>query len=450
MKLSVIANEIGAKLYGEDINLPSIQIDSRQIHGTELFVALKGENHDGHDFISEAIAKGAAAVLAHREPHSTEKACSFLQVKDTTKALGQIASFWRTLYPVPLIGVTGSCGKTTVKGMLAAICQEAGKTLSTKGNLNNQFGLPLTLLQLDNSYEYAVIEMGASQIGDIQALGKIAKPDVALITNVNAAHLQGFGSLANVAKAKGEIYESLSSHGVAVLNIDEPYGQEWRTLIGERETITFSSREEKADVYAHNINLQPFHVEFDLVIQNQSFPVKIEIPGEHTVMNALASAAGAFALGISLNNIVLGLSKFKGVPGRLSRSQGLHNAIIIDDSYNANPGSVNAALKVLASCPGEKWFVLGDMAELGEGAIAYHETVGKTAKECGIDRLFAVGKLSEYAVKAFGHGATFYLDKETLIEALKSNLGSQIVILVKGSRSSGMEIISNALALNKD
>lgn len=447
MKLSVIANEIHGKLYGEDIDFPPIQIDSRRIQGGELFVALKGENHDGHDFIADALAQGASAVLAQREPLANEKARAFLQVKDTTKALGQIAAFWRTLYPVPMIGITGSCGKTSVKGLTASICQEAGKTLFTQGNLNNQFGLPLTLLGLDNTYEYAVIEMGANHVGEIEALGKIAQPDVSLITNVNAAHLQGFGSLTNVAKAKGEIYDILSSQGVAVLNLDESFSQSWRQIIGTRETLTFSLKNENADVHARQVQLAPFHVQFDLVFQGKSFPVKIEIPGEHTVMNALAAAAGAFALGISPHNIVAGLEKFKGVPGRLTRSLGLHHAMIIDDTYNANPGSVKAALRVLASCPGTKMFVLGDMAELGEEASLYHTEVGNFAKDMKIDHLLAVGKLSEFAVKAFGNGAQLYASKELLINDLKDKLNPQTVILVKGSRSSRMEDIANALTL---
>lgn len=450
MKLSTIAKEIKGTLHGPDCELSEIAIDSRKVQGTEVFVAIKGENHDGHDFILQAIEKGAKAVIASRFVESAlTKNISFLQVEDTTKALGDIAAFWRRCYPIPAVGITGSCGKTTVKGMTEAICQQQGKTLATKGNFNNHVGLPLTLLRLDDSYQFAVIEMGASHIGEISYLGKIAQPNISLITNVNPAHLQGFGSLEGIAKAKGEIYDILPPNGIAVLNSEEPFSQSWQSVIGKRQVITFGLNS-KADVWASDIELQPFHVQFTLHIRQQFQRVKINIPGQHTVMNALAASASGHALGIAISNIVKGLEAFQGVPGRLRRFKGLGGAWIIDDSYNANPGSMNAALDVLARCQGKKFFVMGDMAELGENAINYHSQIGQNAQQMGIDHLLAVGKLSEHAVNAFGKGAKHYPNKDALVSELKNMLSSSDVILVKGSRSSGMEFVSNALTIHEE
>lgn len=450
MKLSVIAKAISATLYGPDIDLPQIAIDSRKIVGGELFIALKGENFDGHDYIEGALQKGAKAVIAAKEPQTAlEKSCTFLSVKDTTQALGAFGAFWRSRFSLTTVGITGSCGKTTVKGMMESICEQQGKTLATKGNFNNHIGLPLTLLRLDESYQYGVIEMGASAIGEIQYLGHIAKPKVTLITNVMPAHLLGFGSLEGVAKAKGEIYDILPKDGIAVLNVDEPFCDYWRTLIKERNMLTYGLGK-PADVFARNIVMSPFSVQFDLCVRDKQQQVTIEIPGKHTIMNALAAAAAGTAMGISLNNIVKGLAAFQGVPGRLRRMKGMNGAWIIDDSYNANPGSMNAALDVLAGCQGKKLFVMGDMAELGEDAALYHEQIGQRAKQQGIESLFAVGSLSQFAVKAFGQGAKSYSDKTLLVDDLKRHLTDQTVVLIKGSRSSGMEVVTHALAHHED
>ncbi len=450
MKLSEIAKETHALLHGQDGELPTIAIDSRKIQGGELFIAIKGENLNGHDYIEASIEKGAKVIMAERGPKSAlEKSVTFLQVKDTTIALGEIASIYRRLYPIPMVGITGSCGKTSVKGMIETICQQQGKTLATKGNFNNHIGLPLTLLRLDATYQYAVIEMGASGQGEIQYLGGIARPSITLITNVKPAHLLGFGSLANVASAKGEIYEILPDNGIAIINSDEPFSQSWTSVIKKRRVITFGIKNE-AMIRATQIDLQPFFVQFTLLIQDKQAVVKVNTPGYHTVMNALASAAAGFALGISLENIVKGLESFQGVPGRLRRFKGLGGASVIDDSYNANPGSVNAALDVLALCTGRRTFVMGDMAELGENAIDYHIQVGQTARQKGIESLLAVGKLSEHAVKAFGEGAIFYPSKEALVTDLKKHLDSQSTILVKGSRSAGMEVVTQALTIREE
>lgn len=450
MKLSVVGEAIAATVYGPDIDMPTVAIDSRKITGGELFIALHGENFDGHDFIEQALQQGAKAVLAARAPQTAlEKSVTFLVVKDTTVALGALGAFWRDHVKVSMVGITGSSGKTTVKGMLESICQQQGKTLATKGNFNNHIGLPLTLLRLDESYQYAVIEMGASAIGEIEYLGKIAKPNVTLITNVMPAHLLGFGSIAGVAKAKGEIYDILPNHGIAVLNVDEPFADSWRARIKDRQIITYGLNH-PADVFASNIELLPFEVRFTLHLRGEEQTVLLGIPGKHTVMNALACAAAGLALGISLVNIVKGLEAFQGVPGRLRRLKGMNGAWILDDSYNANPGSMLAALDVLAGCQGKKLFVMGDMAELGANAEHYHEQIGQSARQKGIASLFAVGKLSQYAVAAFGEGGKSYPDKAILVDELKRHLTEETVVLVKGSRSSGMEVVTHALAHQED
>ncbi len=450
MKLSVVGEAIAATVYGPDIEMPTVAIDSRKIMGGELFIALRGENFDGHDFIEQALQQGAKAVLAARAPQTAlEKSVTFLVVKDTTIALGALGAFWRDQMNLSMVGITGSSGKTTVKGMLESICQQQGKTLATKGNFNNHIGLPLTLLRLDESYQYAVIEMGASAIGEIEYLGKIAKPNVTLITNVMPAHLLGFGSIAGVAKAKGEIYDILPSDGIAVLNVDEPFADSWRARIKDRQIITYGLHH-PANVFASNIELLPFEVRFTLHLRDEQQTVLLGIPGKHTVMNALACAAAGLALGISLANIVKGLEAFQGVPGRLRRLKGMNGAWILDDSYNANPGSMLAALDVLAGCQGKKLFVMGDMAELGANAERYHEQIGQSARQKGIASLFAVGKLSQYAVAAFGEGGKSYPDKTVLVDELKRHLTDETVVLVKGSRSSGMEVITHALAHQED
>lgn len=445
MKLSRVALAIQAQLIGNDGDLPPIAIDSRKIQGGELFVALGGENFDGHDFIDQAIQKGAKVILTARPlPQNKNENVSFLYVKDTTKALGELAKFHRSHYPIPMVGITGSCGKTTVKGMIEGICQRQGQTLATSGNFNNHIGLPLTLMRLNAAHQFAVIEMGANHPGEIEYLGGLAQPTVTLITNVAPAHLQGFGTIDGVAKAKGEIYEILPEKGIAVLNIDDSFHHQWQQQIGNKKTITYGLSTD-AMVTASNIHLQPFAVTFTLHSQNLQQTVTLNIPGKHTVMNALAAAAAGLALGVHFDNVIAGLEAFEGVKGRMQRYQGFKGAWVIDDTYNANPGSMYAALEVLGHCEGQKIFVMGDMGELGENAIAYHTQVGHFARQKGVARLLAVGKLTEHAVNAFGIGGKMYPNKQTLVEELKNELKSEMTILVKGSRSAGMEVVSHAL-----
>lgn len=450
MELSAIAKAIQASMHGTPGIFTTVAIDSRKVNPGDCFVAIKGDNFDGHDFIEQAIAKGATTILASRAPlNAIEQSVCFLEVDDTVLALGRLAAFWRDRFPVPMIGVTGSCGKTTVKGMITAICGTMGKTLATQGNFNNHIGLPLTLLRLDSTYRYAVIEMGASAKGEIEYLGKIAKPNVSLITNIAPAHILGFGSLEGVAQAKSEIYGVLPQDGVAVVNLEEPFNASWRTTIGDRKVITFGLHSD-AMVRASEVEYLAMGVRLRLHVQDQSRQMEIGIPGKHTVLNILASAAATSAIGISIDDIIQGLGSFEGVPGRLCRHPGLKGACVIDDSYNANPGSVNAALDVLAGCKGQTVFVMGDMAELGENAADYHARVGAYAREKGISQLLAVGTFSELAANAFGKGAIWYPTKEALVEALKDQMASHTVVLIKGSRSSQMEVVTKAIVQRGD
>ncbi len=451
MQLSAIANILGAKLQGEDMSLPPIAIDSRKVKKGDMFIAIKGENLDGHDFIPQALAQGAVVIMASRLPADCQKGnFTFLEVNETTEALGQLAALWRQRYTLPVVGLTGSCGKTTVKGMIEAICAAQGKTLATAGNFNNHIGLPLMLLRLDETYEYAVIEMGANHVGEIKYLAQIAKPNISLITNVRPAHLEGFGTIENVAKAKGEIYENLPADGMAVLNLEEAANQSWLPLIGKRPCVTFGLTD-KAMVQASDIQHHAFSVEFKVTLPNkESSLVQINIPGMHTVMNALAAMAVGFALQIPLAKMVTALNQFKGVTGRLRTVSGLNDACIIDDTYNANPGSVQAALDVLANCSGNKIFVMGNMGELGETTESLHAQIGKYARDKGVAKLLAVGSLTSHTVQAFGEGGTWYANKEDLVQDLQALLNASATILIKGSRSARMEEITQAVTVKRE
>lgn len=430
----------------------AVAIDSRRVNPGDLFVAIPGERVDGHDYIAQAIERGATAILAQRAPQSErESSVSYWQVPDTVVALGQIAAAWRKHRALPVIGITGSCGKTTVKGMLGSILSVVGETLVTQGNYNNQIGMPLTLLKLKDSHQYAVIEMGASQTGDIEYLGALAKPDVAVITQVAPAHLKGFGSVDGVAKAKAEIYTALSTAGTAILNQDDPYYDSWHDHCGDKKQISFGFSP-KANVTAKAIHYAPFNVQFELVCGDKpAQPVTIAIPGKHTVMNALAASACAMALGIAPATIARGLESFTGVDRRMQRHPGPNQSWILDDTYNANPSSMRAAIDVLAGCTGKKILVMGMMGELGPDSDALHASVGEHAKAQGIDCLMSVGSLTAPAVAAFGEDATLFDDKATLSVALKAQLlKDPCTVLIKGSRSAEMETISDAFILRKE
>ncbi|WP_455366224.1 UDP-N-acetylmuramoyl-tripeptide--D-alanyl-D-alanine ligase [Kaarinaea lacus] len=438
--LSDAAAAIKARLIGKDIKFTGVSTDSRAVHNGELFVALKGPNFDAHDFADEVSKAGAAALLVD---HELESSLPQLVVKDTLLGLGQLAAYWRKQLAIPVVAVTGSNGKTTVKEILASIFSQLGETLATKGNLNNHIGVPLTLLSISKQHKAAVIEMGANHPGEISYLTNMAKPDVAMINNAAAAHLEGFGSLKGVAKAKGEIYEGLDNDGVAIINADDQFAPLWKELTQDRKTLTFGlqqtadiSCEWQGDINGNRLNVQT---------PVGNFECTLKLLGRHNVMNALAATAVAVAASVDLQVIASGIEALDAVPGRLQLKPGINGARIIDDTYNANPNSLRAGLDVLASCQGEKFLVLGDMGELGDNTIELHQQAGIDAAKLNINRIYSLGGFSEKAAEAFGENGQHFEDVEKLIESITPKLAKDVTVLVKGSRMMRMERVVQAL-----
>jgi UDP-N-acetylmuramoyl-tripeptide--D-alanyl-D-alanine ligase len=435
-------NKLTAEVLNGDAAFTQVNTDTRSLVAGELFVALRGERFDAHDFIQDAANKNPIALVV--EKFFPEIALPQLVVSDCLLALGQIAAFNRELFTGKLIAITGSSGKTTVKAMLASILQEAGSTHATKGNFNNHIGVPLTLLQLNADHQFAVIEMGASGPGEIAYLCELAKPQVSMINNVMPAHIEGFGSIEGVAKAKGEIYHALTVASVAVINIDDRFANSWIAELKTNQSINVSLHNAQADFYARDIQLNSDSIEFVLHYHQQKINIYLRAQGEHNVRNALMAAACATAVGVDLQKIQSGLQHFSPVSGRMSRYIGINNTQIIDDSYNANPGSVRAAIDVLATIPGSV-LVLGDLAELGEDAEKLHAELGEYAQQKHIQSVFTLGKLSANVSQAFGEGAEHFTDRNSLIEKLKQQASPSTTFLIKGSRSARMDLIVNAL-----
>ncbi len=444
MQLSDVVLAINASLIGADVEFNGCSTDTRTIEKDNLFIALHGENFDGHNFIEQAAEKGASSCLIDKQ---SEKILPTLLVQDAKHAMGLLAQRWRETLDVRIVAVTGSNGKTSVKEMVKSILSEAGSTHATSGNLNNDIGVPLTLFALDGLHNYAVIEMGANHIGEIEWLSAITKPDVAVITQCAPAHLEGFGSVDSVAKAKAEIYSGLQEAGVAVINADDDYADYWKNICAERQTCCFSLTNNQADVYASDIleQIEQKNIKFNLHIGNKAIQIKLPLVGMHNVKNALAAAACCLSLNISLELIKQGLEKLTGVKGRLQFLSGQHESRIIDDTYNANPASLAAAISVLSHIKGKRYLVLGDMGELGNTAADLHAEAGQIASKAGIDGLFTLGELSQYAQQSFGEGAIHFRNIDELNKHIKSLLGSNITILVKGSRSMKMERVVNAI-----
>ena len=443
MTLSEAARVLEAKYAGRDTGFAGVSTDSRALERDNLFVALRGPHFDGHAFLDQAMQRGAAAALVDR---AVETALPNLRVQDTRTGLGRLAAAWRACHTMPLVAVTGSNGKTTVKEMIAAILGQRGPLLVTQGNLNNDIGVPLTLLRLERTHRHAVIEMGANHPGEISYLTRIARPTVALITNAGPAHLEGFGSIEGVAHAKGEIYQGLSMNGIAVINSDDVYAPLWRELADAHRMMTFGLQA-PADVRAE-WRQESSGSALQLLTPEGATEVKLSLPGRHNVMNALAAAAAALAAGAALSDIKKGLEAMRPVHGRLERTTGIKGAELIDDTYNANPASLQAALDVLAACATRKWLVLGDMGELGEDAAALHEQAGEWARAAGVEALYATGELSRHAARTFGAGFEHFANHAALIAALTGRLEREnggVTILVKGSRSAHMEEVVAAL-----
>ncbi|GAB4121154.1 MAG: UDP-N-acetylmuramoyl-tripeptide--D-alanyl-D-alanine ligase [Sideroxydans sp.] len=452
MRLSEIEAVLAGRLEGGDAVFSGVSTDTRRIAPGDLFVALKGERFDGAQFVGQALQGGAVAALVNEGSRLEGVEGPLLTVADTRLALGRLAAHWRGRFALPLVAITGSNGKTTVKEMLAAILRaHAGgeeRVLATRGNFNNDIGLPLTLLGLRASHRYAVIEMGMNHAGEIDYLTRLARPDVALINNASGAHLQGLGSVEGVARAKGEIFAGLSAPGTAVINADDAHAGLWRTLAGKHRVYDFAL--EHAAAVQGDWQAQGYGGLLRARTPAGELQVLLQVPGEHNARNALAAAAAALALDVPLATIAQALAAFGGVAGRLQRKPALHGATLIDDTYNANPASMRAALEVLAQAPGKRLFVLGDMGELGEGAAQFHREIGIAARELGIERLFALGELSELAVAEFGTGARHFPVIDDLLRELEKELDAQTTVLVKGSRFMQMERIVAALAAEQE
>jgi len=439
MRLAEAAAALGGRASGADALFTGVSTDSRSIKEGDLFVALRGERFDGHDFLKPVAAAKAAAAMLDRK-YSGEYPMPALVVDDTRRSLGDLARYWRARFAPALVAVTGSNGKTTVKEMLAAILMKhAGETavLATRGNLNNDIGLPLTLLGLRHAHRWCAIELGMNHKGEIAYLAGIARPTVALVNNAQREHLEFMRSVEEVAAENASVYDALGEQGVAVINADDPHAAFFRQRAGKRRTVDFGLG---GGAVTGRHRLERLSSEIRLETPAGAADATLAIPGLHNVRNALAAAACAFAVGIEVKTIAQGLSAFRPYTGRLQVKKAASGATVIDDSYNANPDSVRAAIDVLASCPAPTALVLGDMGEVGEHGAEFHREVGTYARTQGVSQLLALGDATRHAVEAFGEGARHFASVEDLLSKIKAT-----TVLVKGSRFMRMERVVAAL-----
>jgi UDP-N-acetylmuramoyl-tripeptide--D-alanyl-D-alanine ligase len=442
LRLQDIARWLDGELIGLDAAIAGVEIDSRRLPAGALFVALTGPNFDGHDFIAAAREQGAVAALVGR---TVADPLPQIRVADTRLALGRLGAAWRSRFTGPLIALTGSNGKTTLKEMIAAILRQRGSTLATEGNLNNDLGAPLTLLRLRAEHAYAVIELGANHPGEIAYLTRLAQPDVAIVNNAGPCHLEGFGDVAGVARAKGELFQGLAPGGTAIINRDDPYAAYWVSLNPGRRIVDFGLDQPAA---VSGKILDAMNNRFRLITPAGEIEVHLPLPGRHNVRNALAAAAAALAVGATLTEIGAGLESLRGVSGRLQRLPGRHGGAVIHDAYNANPASLAAAMQTVGADPGGKWLVLGDMRELGSAATELHAESGRSARSAGFTRLYALGEHSRAAAIAFGGGGTHFTEVDALIADLRDDLQRNTeapTVLIKGSRGMRMERVVAAL-----
>lgn len=469
LSLQAIADYLEGELInvqaGDDIKVESLSTDSRHIHAKQLFWALKGERFDAHDFVANLASSDpstphkAAAALVHRRIDCT---LPQIVVSDTYQALTTLARRWREQFHKPVIALTGSNGKTTLKEMLAAILSQQGRVMATAGNFNNEIGMPLTLLRLRAADDYAVIEMGANHFGEIAYLTDIAQPDVAIVNNAGAAHLEGFGSIKGVSRAKGEIFQGLSSDntdkGIAIINADDQYADYWRSINTEHKIITFGM-DNPADVHGE---LQPDGSLEITLPEQQTVVVQLPLLGRHNALNALAASAAAIAVSASPNSIKQGLESLQAVKGRLALVKGQNNSTLIDDTYNANPSSIEKAIDVLAARQGRRVLVLGDVAEIGDNGEQHHREIGEYAAQANIDAFYGFGQAIQAACEAFQQATSqtdteshFFTDMPALLQALQLEIQPNTTLLAKGSRSMKMERViaafeNKAASANKE
>jgi UDP-N-acetylmuramoyl-tripeptide--D-alanyl-D-alanine ligase len=442
--LADFARACGGELSGADRAYAGVSSDTRTIKAGELFIALRGPRFNANEFVGAAEAAGAAGAVVDSR---TDRGIAQILVADTLEAMTNSAAQWRAEFSLPVVGVAGSNGKTTVKEMTAAILQRAGNTLATRGSLNNHIGVPLTLHRLDSTHRFAVIEIGANHPGEVATLVKLARPTVGLITNAGAEHLEGFGSIEGAARAEGEMVADLAADATAVLNADDEFVGMWRGMTRAR-VVTFGLVQ-PADFSAADIHTTiadgGFVTRFTMNTPRGSTPIELHLAGRHNVANALCAAAAATTAGASLEDARTGLATMRPVPGRLQFKTAPSGAWIVDDSYNANPSSMKAGIEVLANVDARRWLVMGDMGELGDFAPASHQEIGRFARNNRIDRLFATGKLAALAVETFGAGAEWFEDAESLARAVNAELTREVCVLVKGSRSNRLERVVDSL-----
>jgi len=446
-----IAAALGLRIDADDphlaeVEIAGVSIDSRQLLPGNLFVAITGARVDGHDYLAAAQAAGASAALVSRPVASD---LPQLQVADTAAALADIARRWRLCCPARVVGITGSCGKTTVKHLTSQILTLAGPCHTSAGNLNNEIGLPLSVCALPDSARFAVFEMGAGKPDDIAVLANIAHPDVALVNNVAAAHLERLHSLDGVASTKGALYSMLPDSGIAVINADDAYADYFAGLCGHRTIYRFAldhPADIQGQVLATSVERQRLAIRTPL----GAFAVELPLPGRHNARNALAACALALAAGAELADLAAGLATASTTPGRLQTLHLANGVTLIDDSYNANPGSMQAAIDTLAQAPGQRWLVLGDMRELGADSARLHHEVGAYARSRGIEQLFAVGSESLHTCAGYGAGAEHFADQASLIARLQAALTADSTCLIKGSRGSAMDRVVRALGAIQD
>ena len=448
MQLSEAARAVGGEMHGADAAFDAVCADSRALKNGDLFIALRGARFDGHDFVGHAARAGAAAALVQRERAAALAShMPLAAVSDTTTALGALAAHWRARFDVPLVAVAGSNGKTTVKEMIAGCLREhwgGACVLAAQGNLNNHIGLPLTLLRLRGEHRAAVVEVGMNHPGETAYLAGITRPSIALINNAQREHQEFMRSVGEVAIEHGALLVRLPPAGIAVINADDDHADYWRGVAAGRRIRDFGL-ERPAAVHAR-YRLLPLAAEIELDTPEGQASFTLQAAGRHNVRNALAAVAAATAAGVPLDACVRALARFAPVRGRMQDIPGIAGARLLDDSYNANPDSVRAAIAVLARLPGSKLLVLGDMGEVGAHGIAYHQEVGAYARTAGVDRLFALGDMAEHAARSFGSGARHFARIEDLLAEVENALGPQVTVLVKGSRFMQMERVVRAFA----
>ena len=445
LQLVDIAQALDGQLVGQNITITQVNTDSRALAENELFLALKGANFDGHRFIEQVIEKGCSALIVD---HDCKVNIPQIIVEDTHKALGKLGAYVRSQVSPKVVGITGSSGKTTVKEMVAAILSRLGNVLATQGNFNNDIGVPLTLLRLEKTHDFAVVELGANHMGEIAYTSALVQPDIAIINNIAAAHLEGFGDLCGVARAKGEIFEGLKADGIAMYNSDCRLAHKWQWRLTAKKVRRFSCQHE-ADCFSSDVKLNNDGcATFKLNSHLGNTSIELTVPGKHNVCNAVAAAAIALEFGASLDDVRLGLAEMMPVKGRLNLHQLSGGVKLIDDTYNANVESIKAATELLANYEGRRVLILGDMGELGTDARSYHQEIGEHALTCKIDNLLTLGVLSQNTTDAFngkaGSNARHFSERSALITQLKSILADEeqpVSILVKGSRSAHMEYV---------